>query len=309
MNSGMNKPKPNTKQLGHFRNAAAEQTYKKSYERAMETLPSPRRTLDISTSFGSVRVYEFGTSGPKQNPAVLLPGRSSGVPMWSLNLADLAGERTVYALDAIGDAGLSVQTNPLKDAPDQARWLEQVFGELGLKKVHLVGHSFGGWLAANYAARYPERLASLSLLEPVFVFQGVRWRVYLQATLAILPFLPRSFRDKMLSSIGGGAKIDRNDPIARMIADASSSFVTKVPPPTRIKASQLRELPMPVYAAIGGKSAMHNPEAALAAGRNTVKDINIKIWPNGTHSLPMEFANQIDRELLDFMQLHDKPGE
>jgi pimeloyl-ACP methyl ester carboxylesterase len=35
--------------------------------------------------------------------------------------------------------------------------------------VHLVGHSFGGWLAANYAVRDPERLASLSLLEPVFL--------------------------------------------------------------------------------------------------------------------------------------------
>lgn len=300
----MNMPDQNkntdTQQLGHFRSVAGEQAYKESYLAAMKLLPSPLETFDIPTDYGTVRVYKFGQEGSKTTPIVLLPGRSSGVPMWGLNLPELVAQRTVYALDAIGDAGLSVQTRILKDAEDQAQWLEQVFQYLGLEQLHLVGHSFGGWLAANYAVRRPGRVASLSLLEPVFVFQGLRWQVYLQATLAILPFLPQSLRDSMLSSIGGGAKVDRNDPVASMIANASTFFVTKVPQPTRITKEQLEGLSMPVYAAIGEKSAMHNP-AAAAAVASGLKNSQVKIWPKATHSLPMEFAADVNSALLAFM--------
>lgn len=298
----------NSQKLGHFRNEAAEKLYKQSYQKAMDTLPAPTRSLDIPTDYGTVRVYEFknNETKPDTNPIVLLPGRSSGVPMWGLNLSGLVGERTVYAMDALGDAGLSVQTRLLKNADDQAAWLEQTFEHLGLRDIHLVGHSFGGWLAANYAIRSPSRLKSLNLLEPVFVFQGLRWQVYLQATIAILPFVPQSFRDKMLSKIGGGAKVDRNDPIAALVANATSSFNTKVPQPVQITIDQLKNLSMPVYAAIGGKSAMHNPDAVINVAESNLKNSQVKLWPNGTHSLPMEFPTEIDGELLAFMDSVDK---
>lgn len=37
---------------------------------------------------------------------------------------------------------------------------------LGLDRVHLVGHSFGGWIAAEFAVFYPERIKSLQLIAP-----------------------------------------------------------------------------------------------------------------------------------------------
>lgn len=300
----------NSRHIGHFRSGSDEHSYKQAYQRAMETLPPPTRTLDIPTSFGTVRVYEFKstTSSASDMPIVLLPGRSSGVPMWGLNLPDLLAKKTVYALDALGDAGLSVQTKKLATPQDQAEWLDQVFQELHLDKLHLVGHSFGGWLAANYAVRFPERLASLSLLEPVFVLQGLRWQVYLQATLAILPFLPQKFRDDMLSKIGGGAKVDRSDPIAALVASATSSFVTNVPQPTQLTTSQLAALNMPVFVAIGGKSAMHNPDAVKTAAEKNLKHATVKVWSAGTHSLPMEFTHEVNAELLNFIEKVDGRG-
>ncbi|UGS37262.1 alpha/beta fold hydrolase [Capillimicrobium parvum] len=38
---------------------------------------------------------------------------------------------------------------------------------LDLGPLHLVGHSFGGWIAAEIAAFYPERLRSLTLIAPL----------------------------------------------------------------------------------------------------------------------------------------------
>ncbi|QYA03591.1 proline iminopeptidase-family hydrolase [Rhizobium sp. B21/90] len=62
------------------------------------------------------------------------------------------------------------------DRPDDAalwtieRYVEEtetVRQALGLGKVHLLGHSWGGWLAIDYALRYPDNLLSLILEDTV----------------------------------------------------------------------------------------------------------------------------------------------
>ena len=253
-------------------------------------------------------MYEFAAASasadPAAVPAVLLPGRTSGVPMWTDNLPDLAAARTTYALDALGDAGMSVQTRPIREAADQADWLHQVLGRLPVGTVHLVGHSFGGWLAANYAARHAERVRTLTLLEPVFVFQGLRWQVYLLSLPASLPFLPRRWRDHMLITVGGGP-IDPDDPVARMISAAVDHYAVKLPLPERLTAAQLRGLRMPVYAALAGRSVMHDGAHAADVARTAVPGATVTLWPAATHSLPLEQAAALDRAMLTFMAAHD----
>jgi pimeloyl-ACP methyl ester carboxylesterase len=58
-----------------------------------------------------------------------------------------------------------------------AEWIEHIsdlafhyldlMDELGLQRVHLVGASFGGWIAAEIAVMAGHRLASLTLVDPV----------------------------------------------------------------------------------------------------------------------------------------------
>jgi pimeloyl-ACP methyl ester carboxylesterase len=292
--------------VGHFRSAAGEQAYLAAYREAMNLLPTPRSTLDLETAFGHVRVYEFGAASADgaATPVVLLPGRTSGVPMWASNLPDLAAARITYALDALGDAGLSVQIQPIRDAADQAGWLDQVLAQLPARSVHLVGHSFGGWLAANYAARHPERVQTLTLLDPVFVFQGLRWQVYLISLPASLPFLPRSWRTRMLSRIGGGP-VDPDEPVARMISEATEHYAVEFPLPERLTGPQLRGLHMPLYAAIAGRSVMHNGARAADVARTEIPDPTVELWPDATHSLPMEETAQLDHALIAFMASHD----
>ena len=44
---------------------------------------------------------------------------------------------------------------------------DQLFEQLGLDRIHLIGFSMGGWAASEFAAYYPCRLKSLSLITPV----------------------------------------------------------------------------------------------------------------------------------------------
>ena len=240
--------------VGYWRTPEGQRTYIKTYDEAMKLLPAPSKTLDISTDFGVVRVYEWITEQTKgTTPIVFLPGRLAGVPMWVNNLPDFVTKRPVYAMDALGDAGMSVQTVKIKNGTDQATWLHQVLMNLTLTKVHMVGHSFGGWAAANYATQHPERVASLTLLEPVLVFQGLSTQIIIKSIPAAIPFLPRSWRESMLKEIGGDKEIDQADPVARMIAEGTEYYAGKLPGlPEQITPKQMQAWKMPVYVAMAG---------------------------------------------------------
>jgi hypothetical protein len=62
---------------------------------------------------------------------------------------------------------------------------------------------------------------------------------------------------------------------------------------------------MPVYGALAGRSAMHNSGHAIDVGRAEIPDPTIELWPDATHSLPMEQTTPLDRKILAFMATHD----
>jgi len=289
--------------LGHFDGPDGGRAYRAAYSAAMARLPRPTVVDDVATDFGTVRVYAFGVPrAVDEAPILLLPGRSSGVPMWLPNLPGLASSHRVLAVDCLGDAGFSVQTQPLLDAADQAAWIEQVLARLGVARVHVVGHSFGGWLAANYALRHPERVATVSLLEPVLVFGSLRWQLIAATIPATLSFLPQAWRDRALSYIGGDdAPPDPADPVARMIALASEHYAADLPLPSPFTDEELRRLRMPVYAAFAGRTVVHEPETAAARARTFLRRGEVRLWPEASHSLPLEFPAEVNREIVAFI--------
>nr|BFF18246.1 hypothetical protein GCM10025730_17670 [Promicromonospora thailandica] len=130
--------------VNHFRTAEGRAAYEEAYAAAMAGLPEPTATHDVATTFGTVRAYAWvDEEHPDATPVVLLPGRSAAVPMWADNLPDFARHRTVYAFDTLGDTGLSVQTLPLADVGDSARWVDEAMQALGIERAHLLGHSQG----------------------------------------------------------------------------------------------------------------------------------------------------------------------
>ena len=203
--------------IGKWISLEKQQEYADAYEKAMRTMPKSE-SLRIRTSFGTVQVYCWEKDSAKNKiPILLLPGKSSGTPMWYRNLPDFYENRTVYAFDALGDAGLSDQNHPIQNRFDQATWIAETIEELKLSRVHITGHSFGGWLSANFASYYPHKLASLVLIEPVFTFQMIKLAVILKSIPYNMRFLPKKWRQGLLKEISGSKTIDTSDPVAKMI--------------------------------------------------------------------------------------------
>lgn len=225
--------------------------------------------------------------------------------MWATNLPALAAEREVILFDAVGDTGLSAQTRPFTSVADQADYVAEMLEALTDRPVHLVGHSFGGALAAATALHHPERLASLALLEPVFVFGWPRARILLLSLPASLPFLPRSWREAGLARIGGQRRLERDEPLGAMIAAGSEGFHAELPVPRPLTDAQLATLRPPLLLAMAENSVMGGAQKAVERTRAHVPSARAEVWPGTTHSLPMEAHEELDRELLAFFAEHE----
>lgn len=287
--------------VGHWRTPAGEAAYRAAYAEALALMPPPTRTFDVATDWGTVHGYVWESPAVAgRTPLALFPGWASGVPMWSANLRGLASEMSIYAFDALGDAGLSVQTKPLASNADQAEWIDQAFAGLGLERVHVMGHSFGGWLTANYAARKPGRVASALLVDPPFVFGPLPLPVILKSIPGSIPWLPSSWREAMLADIGGGP-LDERDPVARMIALAVEHYAPKKPTPEQLTPEQLRALRMRVYVAFAGRSLLWDAEGSARVAR-TLPRATVRVWPDASHSLPMEYPGELDAAVASFVR-------
>ena len=286
--------------VGHFRSADGRDSYVAAYERAMAMLPPPSAVHDVPTRFGTVRVYEWTSPQTADSvPVVLVPGRASGVPMWGENLPGFLPEHRVLAFDALGDAGLSVQAVPLTSTDDQALWIDDALSRLGVEAAHVVGHSFGGARAASYAKKFPEKGPSPTLLEPVFTLGYPPVRMLFWAAVSTLPGLPTRWRDTALAKVGGVDDYDSDDTMAAMISEGSQHFSAALPTPSPLSDEELETLAMPTYVAIAERDSLVGGEKAAARARQ-LADAEVLLFPDTTHSLPMQAKDRLNSELPEF---------
>ena len=266
-------------------------------------MPPYDEKFDIPTGFGTVRVYRF--AGPDTRPVILLPGRNASTPMWGANLGGLLAHRTVFAVDLLGEPGLSVQQRRLGDADDQAQWFDEMLTGLALRSPHVMGVSFGGWTAANYAVRRPGRVASLTLLDPVMTFAPIPIATMLMMIPMALPAVPESVRRRVLRWIAGGAEVDDSVPVAALIASGTKDFVLRQPAPTRFTADQLRALDVPVLALIAGRSVIHDAERAAATARKLLPRGQVELWADASHAINGEYPDEIAETAAAFWERAD----
>ena len=281
-----------------FVSTQARAEYESAYDRAFATLPAPAEQHDVPTDFGSARVYRFGETGPA--PLVLLPGRAGTTIMWEPNLAALAAEHPVWTVDLIGEPGRSEQTAPIRDAADQAAWIDGVLRSLDLRGVHLVGYSFGGWLAMNQAVRAAGRLASVTVIDPVQTFTRFPVPLLVRTTLALIPGIRRWARPSFLRWTAGGVDVPADDPVATIIDEGMRTFKITLPVPALFTDEQLRSVRLPVLALIAGRSVMHDARRAVARAKALLPDVRAELWPSATHAIAGESPAEVNARILEF---------
>lgn len=163
------------------------------------------RHSDVHARGIRFHVAEAG-EGP---PIVLLHGWPQCWFAWRKVLPALAAEHRVICPDLRG-MGWSDAPPAGYDKRDMADDVIAVLDELGLDRVSLVAHDWGGWIGFLIAIGHPERFSSyLALNIPT------PWSE--PPTLAALPALARLWYQAALGSPGGGALIRRTPFVRKLI--------------------------------------------------------------------------------------------
>ncbi|MBA9003928.1 alpha/beta fold hydrolase [Thermomonospora cellulosilytica] len=188
---------------GVFTSAAGARAVRDRYRELLAGWPVPAEHRTVPTREGDTFVVACGPPGAP--PVVLLHGAGSNALTWAGDAAVWSGHRRVYAVDVIGEPGLSAPSRPPLDSDAHALWLDDVLDGLGVRRAAFVGVSFGGWIALDYAIRRTDRVERLALLCPAGLGRQ-RWSAVLAAQ-ALMPFGEWGRGRAMRLVLGGGPPV------------------------------------------------------------------------------------------------------
>ncbi len=130
----------------------------------MSTKPAiiPNRSGFLQVQDGARRVYwEYFGQGQRE-VVVMLNGVAMSTRGWYRNLAELQPAYDVLLYDYLGQGKSSQEDEPYGiDA--FAEYLVRVMDTLGIERIHPVGVSYGGFIAAELGRLFQDRLHTLTL--------------------------------------------------------------------------------------------------------------------------------------------------
>jgi pimeloyl-ACP methyl ester carboxylesterase len=278
-----------------YRSGAGARAVEQRYREILDRWPVPYERLTVPTREGPTSVVVCGP--PDAPPVLAVQGSGGNAAMWLRQIPVWAERLRVHAVDVIGEPGLSAPSRPPLDSGAYAAWLDDVLRELGVAQVSLVGVSFGGWLALDYATRRPERVTRLALLNP----GGVgRQRIRVPLTSVLLrPFGAWGRRRTLRMAIGPAARTaprpDGNElALAGFVLLIFKHFRPRMGALPVFDDDTLRRLTMPVLAVVGGRDAMTDARATARRIEATVPRATVRLLPDAGHILPDQSAAVLD---------------
>ena len=244
---------------GSWKSDAAKAKFMAAYERAFALWPQPREEFDVETATTTTRVHAYRPH-PDGPPVVLLMGAGFNASGWYPHVKALAKDGPVYGIDTPGDPNPSVERAPITPPAACAAWLDEVLRQLSDRPAHLVGLSYGGWMAMNQALRAPERVASITLLDPAGLtkLDARFWRWFWISGLASLAPMP--LRRHLARWLDSPVMMER-ELMTLMWAGARGDRMERKFPDV-LTDDELRAISVPVLLVTGARSALITPEQA-----------------------------------------------
>ncbi len=128
-------------------------------------VPKPARFY-TPPAFETVAGLPIAYRRQGQGEAVVLLHGAGFTRMW-IPLYQMMAEKTDFITPEQPGFGETPLPKWFRTFDDLTQLYDQLFDQLGLDRIHLIGFSMGGWAAAEFASFYPRRLKSLALITPV----------------------------------------------------------------------------------------------------------------------------------------------
>lgn len=156
-----------------FKDDKGRDTIRDWYERFHARIQAPTDSRNVETRFGETHVLSAGARDAPD--LVILHGALASSAHLLVELALLLPHFRVHAVDIIGQSVKSAPVRISTKNGDYGIWLDEVMEALGLQRAHVLGVSFGGFVALRLAAHAPQRIDRLILLVPAGMVKSPGW--------------------------------------------------------------------------------------------------------------------------------------
>src|SRR5271170_7239544 len=285
-------------EVGSWVSEAAREKFMAAYERAFALWPQPLEDFDIETATATTRVHAYRPH-PGGEPVVLLTGAGFNASGWYPHVAALAKHRPVYGIDMPGDPNPSIMRAPLTPPASCAAWLDELLGQLSDHPAHLVGLSYGGWVAMNQAIRAPARVASITLLDPAGLtkLDARFWWWFGISGLASLTPMP--LRRRLARWLDSPVMLERE--LMTLMWAGSRGYRMEPKFPGILTDDELRAIDVPVLLITGARSALLTPAEARARG-SVMPRAEVVIVP-GSHG-GFNRIDELNDRIAAFIEAH-----
>jgi pimeloyl-ACP methyl ester carboxylesterase len=236
--------------------------------------------------------------GGSGEPLIFLHG-AGGWPAWGPFLDHLAGK---YDVRVPEHPGFGLSDNPpwIRNVADVAMYYLDFLDALDGPPVHLVGHSLGGWIAAEVAVRNAARVRSLALMAPA----GLRVKgvpsgdnfIWSREEYARNLFFDQSFAEQELSHVPSDEEADidlTNRYMATKLGWEPRWFSPAL-------ETWLHRIRIPTLVLWGGDDKLFPSDYANAWAAR-VPDIRVEIIPECGHRPHVEKADVAAQTILAFV--------
>lgn len=294
--------------VGRYVNEAVRDRYFAACDAVYALGPAPAGECDVETRFGTTHVYRYGPTEPgaaSRTPVVLVHGAGGNSSQWYPNVAALSAQRPVYAIDTPGDPGRSVQREPIHQPERAAQWLDEALDGLGLDRVHLVGSSYGGWLALNQALHRPGRLASATLLDPGGLEKvGLRFFAWIFVSL-FATCAPKALRPRLAAWLDQPVLVVPE--LRAMIRVGVRAHRIRRPAPLPLTEAELRSIRTPLYLLLGKRSLLVHPQRQRERVPRLVSGARVEIVAGTGHGPQIDHAESVNNRMVSFLDSVDSP--
>ena len=262
--------------------------------------PGALQTSRLPVEGGEI-VYDVGGSGPT---VVFLHGGFMDRRAWDRQVGPFAKQFRVvrYDIRPFGESSRPDKAYKVED--DLLRLLDHLKAD----RAHLVGHSFGGSAALDFALVHPQRVASVvlaaagpsglvppeeerKLVGAIFAAVKNGDDAIVKAWLEHPMWSVAKTRPELLKELE--ASIRRNLGPFRMPA---APFVPLAPP----AIERLREVRVPVLVVVGDRDMASMTQAADLIGKQ-VPGATVKVVPGADHALPLGWAEEFNAAAIGFI--------
>jgi pimeloyl-ACP methyl ester carboxylesterase len=285
-------------QPGSWIDDAARERFMAAYERVFALWPQPREEFDIETATTTTRVHAYRPH-PDGAPVVLLTGAGGNAAAWFPHVAALAGDGPIYGIDLPGDPNPSVARAPITPPASCAAWLDEVLAQLSDRPAHLVGFSYGGWIAMNQAIRAPGRVASITLLDPAGLTKlDARFWFWLSIS-GLATMTPMPIRRHLARWLDSPAMLQPE--LMTLMWAAIRGYHAEPKFPGVLTDDELRSIAVPVLLITGARSSLLTPAEARARG-SLMPDAEVAIVP-GSHG-GFNRIDELNDRIAAFIEAH-----